>query len=281
MTENYWDQALEGAQEESSGGGVIGRGRVSLGYFAFVQGFQGDDRDKCVFIPDNPGKAARAEARKAAQAFCAKNGAETKAARWCAITRIYRTDAVRANGEDVSWQNDRLETTPLWTLNQDGPSAGKAVREALIDHKVPGNKDFYGRFGWPPDPYKTSQGEAGMTDEDQEGNARYPRICVVQEVFASKTAAQEAVGSADAGDESTAAYPWADGWSQDDLIAMVNTFTQEKGEYDTFAELVEDEAGEDVGWGVKLLADVGEMDIGDIAKFTGLKKGAVRKALKS
>lgn len=275
--QHYWqDLALEGAKEESGGGAVIAKGRVDMGFFAFVSGFSGDDREKCVFIPKVQSKKGRTAAGDAARKLCTDNGAETKAARWCAITRIYQDEAMLASGKEPEWNGDRLEPTPLWTMNKPEPCAAKLVTAALDEHDVPTGKDFYARFGWPADPYFTAMGEDGRTHE-YEGEMRFPTVCVVQEVYANKKVATEAVGTLDT---ASSDHTWAGDWTEDDLAEMVTTFTAEKANYDDFATLVEDEASEDLVWGVKLLSEIGEMDVADIVKFTGLKKGAVRKALK-
>ena len=277
--QNYWGQALEGANEESTGG-VISKARIDLGYFAFVSGFTGDDRDKCVFIPDKPTKAARAKALKQAQAFATSNGGEKRAVRWCVITRIYQDEAMKTNGDEVTWSNDRLETVPLWTLKGDSPSAAKAVMEAISTLNVPGGKDFYGRFGWPPDPFKQAQGDAGKTDEDQEGNARYPTVCLVLEVYPNREAAAEAVGTPADTDSDMPDWAGADWTSLADLEATYHAFVEKRDDYDTLEELVKGEAGDEtVEWAINLLSDVGEMSVKQIAKFTGMTKGQVKAAL--
>lgn len=287
--QNYWDQAQKGAQEEGGlGKPVIARGRVDLGYFAFAPGFSGEDRKECIFLPKS-GKDGREKARLAAQKLCQDNGKNADSARWCIITTIYQNEAMYADGNEIdTWNGDQVDPIPLWPVwdkqgkRREEPSAGGLIWDAVNSLKLDGGKDFYGLFGWQADPYKLSLGEAGKTKESRSGDddtvtMQYPVVCVVQEVFANKGAAAKAVGTPAVASDG---YTWAEGWTEDDLAEMVNTLTTEKGNYDDFATLVEDEAGEDVAWGVKLLSEVGEMDTADIVKFTDLKAGKVRKALK-
>lgn len=292
--DNYWADALAGVQEESGPGKpVIGRARIDLAYFAFASGYTGEDRQKCIFIPE-PVKGGRDKAKAAAQKLCKDSGKSADEARWCVITTIYLEDAKYTDGGDVTWNNDQIDPVPLWPVwNKDGtrsesPSAGGLIWDTINDLKVKGGADFYAKLAWQADPYKVSQGDAGKTKEskaaDDTVTMRYPTVIVVKEVYADRAAAQAAVAagaSAESTDDTGGAYPWADDWTADDLVAMVNTLTEKKGDYDTFAELVEDEAGEDAEFGIKLLAEVGEMDIADIAKFADWKPGVVRKALKS
>jgi len=276
----FWQDAYDGAKEESSGG-VIGRGLVRLAYVVYAEGFTGDDQEKCIFVPA-AGKDGRKNALKLAQAFAVKNGLVAKDARWHIVTTIYQNEAMRANGNDVTWQGDRLEKVPLWTLNQDSPSAAKAVMAALEEHGVKPGKAFYGRFGWTADPYKVDQGV--MDGEDQDGNPRYKQICVVQEVFESKEAAVAAVGSGDNG--STSSYPWTDfpgdTWGNEDMDKEAADFEMELADWDgeDFAAFCEDTTGEDTEWSIRLLS-VGGKSRNEIVALTGLDKKAVKTALKS
>lgn len=277
----FWRDAYDGAKEESSGG-IIGRGLVRLAYVVYAEGFTGDDQERCIFVPA-PGKDGRKKALKTAQAFAVKNGLAVNVARWHLVTTIYQNEAMRANGKDVTWQGDRLEKVPLWTLNQDKPSAAQAVMAALEEHGVQPGKAFYARFGWTADPYKLDQGV--MDGEDQEGNPRYKQICVVQEVFANKEAAAAAVGSGDNG-SSSSSYPWTnwpgDTWANEDMTKEAADFEMALADYegDDFAEFCEEETGENAEWSIRLLS-VGGKSRGEIVTLTGLDKKVVKTALKS
>jgi len=235
MVENYWDSAYEGAKEES-GGGVFGKGRVTLAYWCFVPGVSGNDREKCVFAPANGSKEARTTARKAAQKFCVDNGVQRSQARWSAVTRLYRDECVNSGGEGVTWQGDRCETVPLWTVHSDGPSAGKSVMDAVKSNGVPGATDFFGRFVWIDDPYKVAQGEEGKTRTDQDGNPAYPRVCVVAEVFPNAETCLAAAGGDEEipfdGDEGKPSMPSQ--WPADTEAAWTQSV---RGIIDELAEL--------------------------------------------
>lgn len=292
--QNYWDQAEEGAAEES-GGGVIGKAKIELGYWVYVSGLTGNDRAKCLFIPKTPDKAGRQAAKVAAYAFAAENGVEKRSAPWAAITRLYKDECV-SNGDPVAWEADRFEVVPLWTLNLTArqsnisdkgdptASAAKLVMDAIKEHGVPAAKDFYGRFGWLPDPYKASLGKEGMTAEDKEGNPKFPTICTVLEKYANKAAALEAIaGQADNDESSTTSkygseFP-GEGWEDTDWAEEVKEIeTALMAGVDDLATYADDEFGKDTTWLVRAM-DAGGLADKAISKLTGLKRGAVRKAL--
>jgi len=206
---SYWDQAAAGAKEES-GGGVIGKARIDLGYFVFVSGFAGDERGKCIFLPDDETKEARTVARQAAQQFAIANGGESRSARWCAITTLYKDHCTRGS-ELVSWQNDRLETVPLWTLHQDGPSAAQLLMDQINELGVSGGVDFFGQFTWRTDPYAESLGDAGKTETDDDGQLYYPGLYVPVRLFADVNEARNFItGSSTETSTETTGNAWDD-----------------------------------------------------------------------
>ena len=287
--QNYWDQAQAGAQEESGPGKpVIGLGRVDLGYFAFAPGHSGDDRKKCIFLPQ-PGQAGREKALRAAQQLCKDSGKSADFARWCIITTIYRDEAVYTDGSDVTWNGDQLDPIPLWTVwdkqgnRKEEPSAGGLVLDTVNRLKIQGGQDFYGQFGWQADPHKLAEGEAGKTKE-YNGEMRYPTVCVVQKVYASREAAQAAVVSGEDSGQSAESYPWADfpgaSWTNADWAKEANDIEMalaELGDTD-LDEFCEDEFAENSTWAIRALKTGGK-GVGKIVKLTGLEKAEVLAAL--
>lgn len=284
QNQNYWDQAEAGAREES-GGGVVGKAKIVLGYFVYVSGITGNDRVKCLFVPDTPDKAGRQAAKIKAHAFAEKNGVEKRSAPWAAVTRLYENECA-SNGESVTWDADRFEVTPLWTLHQDGPSASKLVMDAIKEHGVPAGKDFYGRFGWLPDPFKTAQGESGMTAEDQSGNPKYPTVCTVLERYANKAAALEAIAGMSSDESASDSSKYGDefpgeGWEDTDWEKEANEIEAALiAGVDDLGAFAADEYGTDATWVIRAMA-TGGMSGKSIAELTGMKKGKVRKLLAS
>lgn len=278
--QNYWDGALEGAIEEGGPGRIIGLGKIELAYFAYVPGITGDGRRKCIFAPASMSKGERDKARALAHAFAGENGGDTKSVRWCAVTTVYK-DETYSGSDPATWDYDRLETVPLWTLHQDGPSAGKLVMDTVKGLGVPANETFYARFGWKNDPYKASLGEDGKTDTDKDGNARFPQVCVVTELFESKAAALEAI---QAGAQSAAVEsPWADwpgsDWDNTDWDTIAEDIKMALAE-DDLAKVAQDEFGVDETWIIRALA-TGGMNAREIKKVCGVKMGVVKAALKT
>ncbi len=96
----------------------------------------------------------------------------------------------------AEWNGDMSEIAPLWTLNTDQPSALKdlhipAMRKCNVMHDWKG----WAKIGFARDPYKASLGDAGMTDEDLDGNPRYPIVRYILETYPDKEAAYAAYQS--------------------------------------------------------------------------------------
>lgn len=288
--QDYWDNAEKGAEEES-GGGVIGKARIELGYWVYVSGITGNDRIKCFFPQETRDRASRKAARIKAQAFAIKNGLTKNDANWSAMTKLYREECV-SKGKPVKWEADRFEVVPLWPLNQVDkvtkelvPSAARLVMSAIREHGVPAGKDFYGRFAWPADPYKVSQGKAGMTKEDLEGNPAFPTICIVVEKYTDKAAALETIAgmSTDNGDSVSDSkygdeFP-GEGWEKTDweeeATAIEAALVIGVESVEVYAD---EDFGQDVTWLIRAMSAGGLSDK-QISKLTGEKRGKVRKAL--
>ena len=282
--QNYWNEAHEGAADGGGLGDVIAKGLVELGFYAYVSGFGGEAQSECIFYSKGgKTKEAREKARDVAEAkaikFAEKHGKDSDSVRWCFLTHIYHEEAMRVNGKEVdTWSGDQLSKVPTWTLRTDTASMAKIVEAALVEHGVRPNKPFYARFGKVNDPYQVAKGDAGKK-EGGDGVMRWPSEWVVKEVYSSREAAADAVGTppADDGD----APDWAGDWKAAELEETYHAFVEQKDEYDDFAALVKGEAEEPIEWAIKVLSEIGEMDIDEIVTFTGMKRGKVRKALKS
>lgn len=186
---DFWSDYEQADREESGGGGVVGQATIMTGYKVYASGLTQEETFHEAPAGD---KAARAEAKAAAVAQAADYGAGQ--ARWSVCIMVPRESAVRViDGEwkGVTWQDDRWFVTNTWT---------QACKEVV----VPSLKEagiatlpatVWARIGFKNDPYKEAQGKAGMTDEDQDGNARFPQVAYVVEAFESKEAAQKAISA--------------------------------------------------------------------------------------
>lgn len=286
--QDFYDSVYDGVAEESAGGGVIGRMKVEFGYKVFPIGLTGEDVFKTFFPIIVPTKDGRAKVREKARAFAVENGEENPRPRHAAGLTMYKAPhTVTLSGEDVEWNFNQLKVVPLWTIDK-GPSAAKLFMDAVTEHKVPINEDFYGRVTWRPDPYQESLGEAGKTEKDQEGNLRVPLIAIIAETFPDKSsmqAAAEAYAANAPGDNGTGSYPWADfpgdwgdenteGWTKlakdFEIIALEDDLNATK--------YADEEFGEDLTWLIRVCSLAG-FGVGQIANLTGEKKKVVKAAI--
>ncbi len=83
---------------------------------------------------------------------------------------------------------DLMEFIPDW---QDG---FELIVDAVNTLALPFNEVFYGRFQYKPNPHFVKKGEAGKTEIDQKGVARYPSIRLPIEIFANEAVARAAAG---------------------------------------------------------------------------------------
>lgn len=176
---SYWDTYTEVSQKESGGGGIVARARIETGYKVYVKGH---DQVDTFFAAS----AASESEMKTAKASASALGQP----KWGIQIRVYRDSAV-VRGAPATWQSDRFFNTDAWT------DASKEVVVPSLKgsgvEKLPW--EGWCRIGFQPDPFKLEQGEAGMTDSDQDGNPRYPQVAYVVEVFADEAAARAALGT--------------------------------------------------------------------------------------
>lgn len=280
MTENFWDQSTETIAGEFTGGGVIGKCRVDLGYKVYVKGLGGDEQEK-TFLPYTNAKTRKATLAKG-RTFAKAQGVTARAVQHAVQIRMFRDSCFGGDGQPVTWQYDRFNVVDLWPRlrNPEDPSAANAVMDSIIEHKVQAGQDEFLRIIWIDDPHFKSLGE--KTDEDQEGNPRYKTVAVIAERYVDAAAAQAAIA---AGGEAAESYPWDDfpgEWGEDDwskIASAYDMYMAEPEEDYTLTGYVEDNFDMDVTWFVRVLS-LGGLDNGEIAELTGLSKGKIKKALK-
>lgn len=89
---------------------------------------------------------------------------------------------------------DLQEFIPEWQTD-----GFELICDAIEKLDLPIGEMFYGRFQYKANPFAVKKGEAGKTETDQNGKARYPSIRVPIEKFANEAAAKEAAGSSSSG----------------------------------------------------------------------------------
>lgn len=183
---NYWDEYEGAAKEESGGGGgIIGQATIETGFKVYVAGVT---QEESWFPADARNKAARAKAKADSKKFGDEHGA-ARDAQWGIQIRVAK-DGAFSGGQAATWKNDRFFNTDAWTS-----ACKEVVIPALKQHELALPFTGWVRIGFKADPYKEAQGEAGKTDSDQDGNPRFPLVAYVSDVFPSREAALEAVGT--------------------------------------------------------------------------------------
>ncbi len=287
--EQWYQSALDGAAEDQfTGGGVVGLMRVDLGYKTFIAGMTGKDFFKTFFPVRSVSKKARAGVLAEAKEFGQANGA-TKNPAWAVALTMYKEECVTLSGEPVGWAHDQQKTISMWPLiaHPDKPGGAKAFMTAQKESRAPTAKDFYGRVSWINDPYKESLGEAGKTEEDKrDGTYRFPTVAIIADVYKNKASAQAAAAkfAAEAPDNGTAPveYPWSDfpgDWGDDeDWVGFAADAEMALHEDGTAAEYAEDELGEDLTFLYRALS-VGGFKNRKIKDITGAKMSEIKAAL--
>ena len=174
---SFWDSYEKVTQEESGGGGIVALTRVDIGYKVYVGGVDQADTFFAVGSPEDR-NAAKADA----QTFGRGNGAP-RGPQWGIQICARREDAL-SRGKPATWQADRHFNTDAWTS-----ACKEVVIPSLKDNEIAPPWEGWARIGFKPDPYKVAMGEAGKTDNDQEGNPRYPQVAYVIETFPNQEAA--------------------------------------------------------------------------------------------
>lgn len=196
MTNGFWDSYEQATQEESGGGGIVGKVRIDLGFKVYVGGV---DQGATFFPVATPADKSKVKAE--AQAFANQHGAP-RGPQWGIQIKVFRDGAYSA-GQPVTWQNDRYFNSDAWT------SAAKELvvpKLKQLDISLPW--EGWARVGFAPDPYEVQAGT--MKDVDQAGNPRFTPRAYVTAIFANQEEAIAAVGSGASSGETapaTSAFP--------------------------------------------------------------------------
>lgn len=216
--EQYWDDFNDSFQKESgSGGGIIGKGRVDVGFKVYAKGF---DQSDTFFASEGVAPDQRGKAKSEATKFVENNNLTANPKYGIQIT-MFRENSF-SRGQSVTWQNDRYFNVNGWT---------SAATDVVIPHLREANimLPFEGwmRISFAPDPYKQKQldnylaqkgkpieelsnyekAANGMSDSDIEGNPRLPLIAFVVEKYANETEAMKAVNTSTNDDNTSLPIP--------------------------------------------------------------------------
>jgi len=212
---SYWDEFDKADKEESGGsGGIVGNLTIEPGYKVYASGASNAES----FFPVAAlGKNERTAAKRKAEAYAQEMGAN--GAKWAVQIRVAKEGGF-SGGKAATWNEDRFFVTDTWT-----DAFKKVVRPALVALGMDLPFKGWGRVGFKNDPFREAQGEAGKTDEDADGNPRFPLVAYPTELFASQAEALTAVGDTDA-PAAPAFVP--EGWTAEDWVACIPQIKEEK-----------------------------------------------------
>jgi hypothetical protein len=171
---DFYDILEEYEQQESMGGGIVGKILVQLGWKSFIPGMGNEE----TFFHYTPGdEASKKAAKEQCQNLITQSGVPNRPQN-CIQFQVYRDSVL---GRDVTWQGDRFFVHPLWT---DGYK--QIVKPAMKAAGMTTVGEYWGRIAFADDP-------SGRMEEDREGNPRVAQIPHLVEIYPSKEAAQKAV----------------------------------------------------------------------------------------
>lgn len=181
----------EGKQFSSSGSlGVVSKVLVEFGLHRFVEGHDFWE----FWTPVESAKEIKPKGAELAAKLKAAGSTETPS---FGVRVTVRKDTLSAN---APYKRDLVEFVPQWQSD-----AFALVEKHLVEADVPIGAEFYGQVKYLANPYHVAKGEAGKTEEDADGNPRYPSLRIPVKKFASETEARafvEANGSAAAAPKS-------------------------------------------------------------------------------
>jgi hypothetical protein len=173
---------MKKAGEKFSGGGgqgIIGRAKIEFGLHRYVTG-----HDFWAFFKPTVSESEIDSVGKELQGRLREAGCNDEPAFGIKIT-IDKNILSR----DEPYKADLQEFIPAW--QKDGFDL---VCDFIDKGSLPMNEFFYGRIQYKANPFSVKQGEAGKTETDQNGVARYPSIRIPVEKFANEAAARAAIG---------------------------------------------------------------------------------------
>lgn len=160
------------------GGGIVSRVKVEFGFHQYVSG-----HDYWSFFKPVESQEAMADVKAELVGRLQKAG--------CGDTPNFGVKVTidkNVLSRDKPYKTDLQKFIPTWQED-----AFQLIYDAIESADLPIGKWFYGRVEYKANPYNVKQGEAGKTDEDQNGKPCFPTIRVPTEKFADETAAKAAV----------------------------------------------------------------------------------------
>lgn len=172
-------EQAEEAGYSGGGGGTVAKILIELGLHRYVK-----DHDFWTFFkPLGDGDNEMSRVGEELSARLQKAGCNDNPVFGIKIT--IKKDVI---GRDA-FKKDLEEFIPSWQEDAFG-----LVFDAVETLDLPFNEIFYGRFQYKSNPFHVRKGEAGKTEIDQKGKARFPSIRLPVEKFASEAEAQAATG---------------------------------------------------------------------------------------
>jgi hypothetical protein len=226
---NFWDQYDQSVREEGGGGGIIALCNITTGYKVFPHGV---DQADAYF----PAPAGSKKAREAAKGRAAKLAGEHNLDRrpdWGIMIRMDKENAF-VRGQPATWTTDMFRWAASYT---DG--CKEVVVPSLKDNGITLPFKGWCRVGVKDDPFAVAKGESGKTDEDQQGNPRFPVVHYVMEVFASKELALEAVGDMPTGGSPEDLPPVPSGYDEEGWEAVEKDIQDLLGKHPTQEDILQ------------------------------------------
>lgn len=193
-SKSYWDEFNKAVEKEFGGGGVIAKVRIETGFKVYADGMYGD----VSWFPTRFGEAHEAE-KNVALIAARELGRPVPGTQ----IKMFREGAI-SRGKLATWNVDQFKN-----VNQFDTGFKKVLLPSLVENGIEAPWEGFARIGWQDDPHFVEMGEAGMKDEDQNGEARFPRIAYVVAVLTDaeyQDALNAAGGTDDAGADVLAAF---------------------------------------------------------------------------
>jgi len=211
--DEFLDELEESLEEASTPRGVaVAKAVVEFGFPIFVEGLSATER----FFKAAPGKKNKDAQTTACDLAMKKiknmeekgliEAKDRRKPRFSLRIRFVAEGAKKIQDGDLveaGWKDDLAETSALWTRGSTDRTTGEVQPSALGEFHIPSLKNFglmheseiWCLIGITPDPYKLSLGEEGKTDE-YEGEARYPMIRYISQVFGTADEAYASLAGA-------------------------------------------------------------------------------------
>jgi hypothetical protein len=177
----------------SGGAGIIGRVIIETGLHRYVAGHEFWSFWKPVLDDKEMDVIGSELSARLQQAGCSDEP----------VFGIKITVKADVLGRDEPYKSDLQEFVPAWQGD-----AFELVCDAIEKGDLPIGEIFYGLVQYKANPFHVKKGEAGKTETDQNGKARFPSIRIPVEKFANEAAARAAASAS--GEQATTNSKWSE-----------------------------------------------------------------------